>query len=60
MKDDRERIEAVLKERYGDEVVDFVHYPGLGEVAVRFRSGVRRLHDSDGSPIGRDLPPRRG
>jgi hypothetical protein len=55
---ERERIEALLRERYGHDVVEFVHYPGLGEVAVRFRDGVRRLHDRDGSPIGRDLPPR--
>jgi hypothetical protein len=55
---DRARIEAVLRERYGDRVVDFVHYPGIGQVAVRFVDGVKRLHDHDGSPIGRDLPPR--
>ncbi|MDO9394929.1 MAG: hypothetical protein Q7T71_00130 [Herbiconiux sp.] len=56
MGEERSRLEELLRGRYGDEVVEFRHYPGLGEVAVRFRDGVRRLHDRDGSPIGRDLP----
>ncbi len=54
--DHRERVEALLREKYGDQILGFVHYPGLRQVAVRFIDGVRRLHDHDGEPIGRDLP----
>jgi hypothetical protein len=52
---DQERLEALLQAKYGGNVVSFVHYPGLRQVAVRFIDGVRRLHDYDCEPIGRDL-----
>lgn len=52
---DHERIEALLQAKYGGDVVSFVHYPGLRQVAVRFIDGIRRLHDQDGEPIGEDL-----
>jgi hypothetical protein len=52
---ERERVESLLREKYGDSVVSFVHYPGLRQVAVRFVDGIKRLHDRDGEPIGRDL-----
>ncbi|MCS5718809.1 hypothetical protein N1027_11755 [Herbiconiux sp. CPCC 205763] len=55
---EQERLEALLREKYGENVVSFVHYPGLQQVAVRFIDGVKRLHDRDGEPIGRDLPAR--
>lgn len=55
---ERDWLQALLQDKYGDSVVGFVHYPGLHQVAVRFLDGTKRLHDRDGEPIGRDLPPK--
>lgn len=48
----------VIRRLHGDDAVRITPFVPIGHVSVELRDGTRRLYDSFGNQVGRDLPPR--